>query len=71
MDHDVDVLVIGAGMSGLNFAVQMVRNYGNRNFEIVEKTSKLGGTWWVNSYPGCGCDVGHLVCNKTCDRADF
>lgn len=57
MELDTDVLIIGAGMSGLGLAVQLVRKYGHRNFEIFEKAEHLGGTWWVNSYPGCGVDV--------------
>ncbi|CAM1508634.1 Fc.00g054820.m01.CDS01 [Cosmosporella sp. VM-42] len=57
MSKDLDVLIIGAGMSGLGMAIQLVRQYGTRNFEIIEKTGDIGGTWWLNSYPGCGCDV--------------
>lgn len=57
MATDTDVLIIGAGMSGLGLAVQLVRKYGTHNFEIIEKTNNIGGTWHVNSYPGCGCDV--------------
>ncbi|KAK5997662.1 FAD-binding monooxygenase ktnD [Cladobotryum mycophilum] len=57
MKLDTDVLIIGAGMSGLGLAVQLVRKYGHRNFEIIERAEHLGGTWWVNSYPGCGVDV--------------
>ncbi|KAE8343328.1 hypothetical protein BDV24DRAFT_173060 [Aspergillus arachidicola] len=57
MSIDTDVLIIGAGPSGLGMAVQLVRNFGTRNFEIIEKTCDVGGTWFVNSYPGCGCDV--------------
>ncbi|KAF4981440.1 hypothetical protein FZEAL_2752 [Fusarium zealandicum] len=52
-----DVLIIGAGMSGIGLAVQLIRQYGVRNFEIIEKGTDIGGTWLVNSYPGCGCDV--------------
>ena len=26
-------------------------------FTILEKASKLGGTWWENTYPGCACDI--------------
>jgi len=54
---DTDVLIIGAGMSGLGLAVQLIRQYGHRNFQIVEKVEDVGGTWLVNTYPGCGCDV--------------
>jgi len=57
VDLDTDVLIIGAGMSGLGLAVQLIRTYGYRDFEIVEKVADVGGTWLVNTYPGCGCDV--------------
>ena len=63
MELDTDVLIVGAGLAGLGFAVQLVRKYGHRNFEIIEKSRQIGGTWLVNSYPGCGCDVClSLVC---------
>ena len=26
-------------------------------FTILEKSPRLGGTWWENTYPGCACDV--------------
>ena len=54
---DTDVLIIGAGMSGLGLAVQLIRQYGHRDFQIIEKVEDVGGTWLVNTYPGCGCDV--------------
>lgn len=57
MSVDTDIIIIGAGMSGVGMAIQLVRKFGTRSFEIIEKTSDIGGTWFVNSYPGCGCDV--------------
>ncbi|EMD65540.1 hypothetical protein GGP41_010421 [Bipolaris sorokiniana] len=57
MAFDTEVLIIGAGMSGLGLAVQLIRTYNLRTFEIVEKSEDVGGTWNVNTYPGCGCDV--------------
>ena len=54
---DVDVLIIGAGMSGLGLAVQLIKKYPSARYELIEKTDDVGGTWLVNSYPGCGCDV--------------
>ncbi|GAP89411.1 putative flavin monooxygenase FMO [Rosellinia necatrix] len=57
MDLDTDIIIIGAGMSGLGLAVQLVRQYGHRNFELIEKSDHIGGTWWTNSYPGCGVDI--------------
>lgn len=44
-------------MSGLGLATQLIRLYGVRNFELIEKSNDVGGTWLANTYPGCGCDV--------------
>ena len=30
---------------------------GYTNYKIIEKASRVGGTWRENTYPGCGCDV--------------
>ncbi|PVI06520.1 FAD/NAD(P)-binding domain-containing protein [Periconia macrospinosa] len=57
MPYDTEVLIIGAGMSGLGLAVQIIRKFGVRNFELIEKAEDVGGTWLANKYPGCGCDV--------------
>lgn len=57
MDLDTDIIIIGAGMSGIGLAVQLVRQFGHRNFEIIEKSRCIGGTWSANTYPGCGVDV--------------
>lgn len=61
MSLDTDILIIGAGMSGIGMAAQLIRNFNNRSFKIVKKTSDIGGTWTVNSYPGCGCDVSMIM----------
>lgn len=30
---------------------------GFAGFEILEKASGVGGTWYYNRYPGCACDI--------------
>lgn len=30
---------------------------GRRDFVILDQAEQVGGTWWVNRYPGCACDV--------------
>lgn len=62
MAYDTEVLIIGAGMSGLGLAVQLIRKFGVWNFELIEKSEDVGGTWLVNTYPGCGCDVSTINC---------
>ncbi|KAF4502424.1 monooxygenase [Fusarium agapanthi] len=54
---DTNVLIIGAGMSGIGFAIQLQKKYKYASFEIYEKGTEVGGTWAVNTYPGCGVDV--------------
>jgi 4-hydroxyacetophenone monooxygenase len=50
-----NVLIIGAGMSGIAAAIRL-RDAGIP-FSIVEKAPAVGGTWWHNRYPGCGVDT--------------
>jgi cation diffusion facilitator CzcD-associated flavoprotein CzcO len=52
----VDVLVIGAGCSGIGAAIRL-RREGIDDFVVLEKGADLGGTWRENTYPGCACDV--------------
>src|SRR5215470_6348083 len=47
--------IIGAGFGGLAMAIQLKRA-GHEPFTILEKASRLGGTWRDNTYPGAACD---------------
>ncbi|TDD49514.1 NAD(P)/FAD-dependent oxidoreductase [Kribbella antibiotica] len=51
-----DVVIIGAGASGLGAAIRL-RQAGITDFAVLEKGPALGGTWRDNTYPGCACDV--------------
>ena len=53
--QSADVVIIGAGMSGLYAAIQL-REAGIP-FVIIEKNDAVGGTWYENIYPGCGVDT--------------
>ncbi|MGZ6038319.1 MAG: flavin-containing monooxygenase [Phenylobacterium sp.] len=48
------VLVIGAGMSGLLAGIRL--SQAGVPFEIIESNADVGGTWLVNTYPGCRVD---------------
>jgi len=52
----VNVLIVGAGFSGMGLAVRLAQS-GFDDWLMVEKGEDLGGTWRVNSYPGAACDV--------------
>ncbi|CEN61240.1 hypothetical protein ASPCAL07902 [Aspergillus calidoustus] len=54
---DTDILIIGAGLSGVGFAIRLQQKYPLVTYEVYEKAEELGGTWWFNTYPGCACDV--------------
>ncbi len=49
-------LIIGAGFSGIGMAIRLCQR-GERDFLIYERERGIGGTWWVNQYPGCACDI--------------
>jgi cation diffusion facilitator CzcD-associated flavoprotein CzcO len=53
--NQADVLIIGAGLSGMTTAIDMIRKGNGRNFIIVEKGNQVGGTWNDQRYPGCCC----------------
>ncbi|MCL2582199.1 MAG: NAD(P)/FAD-dependent oxidoreductase [Streptosporangiales bacterium] len=48
------VIVIGAGMGGLNAAVQL--KHAGIAFTVLEKNAGVGGTWFENRYPGARVD---------------
>lgn len=46
------VRVIGAGYSGIYLGIRIPQRLRNIDLQIYEKNDGLGGTWWVNRYPG-------------------
>ncbi|MFC9935932.1 flavin-containing monooxygenase [Glutamicibacter sp. NPDC127525] len=49
------VTIIGAGMSGIATAIHLKRM--GIPFKIYDSNPEAGGTWLVNTYPGCGVDI--------------
>jgi len=52
---DFSVTIIGAGMGGLNVALQLKR--AGIPYEVIEKNAGVGGTWYENRYPGARVDT--------------
>jgi cation diffusion facilitator CzcD-associated flavoprotein CzcO len=50
------IVIIGAGFGGLGMAIHL-KQAGIDDFTVIEKDDGVGGTWRVNRYPGCACDV--------------
>ncbi|MCG8505711.1 MAG: NAD(P)-binding protein [Sphingomonadales bacterium] len=52
---DLQVTIIGAGVSGIAIAVQLER-LGIR-YKIIDRRSDIGGTWHPNDYPDARVDI--------------
>jgi cation diffusion facilitator CzcD-associated flavoprotein CzcO len=56
MDTDFDVLIVGAGISGLGAAVHLRQQCRGKRFVILEAQAGHGGTWRTHRYPGIRSD---------------
>ena len=52
----VDVLIVGAGLSGIGAACHLQRECPNKTVAILEGRSTMGGTWDLFRYPGIRSD---------------
>jgi cation diffusion facilitator CzcD-associated flavoprotein CzcO len=55
MDETFDVVVVGAGVSGM--AMGLALQETDRSFVVLEKADEVGGTWRENTYPGLTIDI--------------
>jgi len=53
---DTDVLIVGAGISGIGMAAHMEEKAPHHSYTIVERRENLGGTWDLFRYPGIRSD---------------
>jgi monooxygenase len=51
-----NVLVVGAGISGIGVAYHLSRQLPGTSFAVLESRETFGGTWTVNRYPGVRSD---------------
>ncbi|KAM0752320.1 cyclohexanone monooxygenase [Meredithblackwellia eburnea MCA 4105] len=56
------VAIAGAGASGICLAIKILEaqstsRLGTIELTIYEREDDYGGTWYVNRYPGCRCDI--------------
>lgn len=56
MEKMVDVLIIGAGVSGIGMASRLATEQPGKSFAILERKSEIGGTWAQFKYPGVRSD---------------
>lgn len=51
-----DVLIVGAGISGIDAAHHLLEQHPERSFAMLERQSAFGGTWRTHRYPGIRSD---------------
>ena len=55
-NNHVDVLIVGAGLSGIGMACHLRRDCPNRSYVVLERREAIGGTWDLFRYPGIRSD---------------
>ncbi|WP_427913055.1 flavin-containing monooxygenase [Ramlibacter sp. MMS24-I3-19] len=53
---DLDVVIVGAGLSGIGAAAHLQREFPQRRYAILEARDAIGGTWDLFRYPGIRSD---------------
>ncbi|MCB1078840.1 MAG: NAD(P)-binding protein, partial [Verrucomicrobiae bacterium] len=55
-EPDFDVLIIGAGISGIDAAYHLKKLCPGKRFALLEAREKFGGTWNIHKFPGIRSD---------------
>src|SRR5919205_3656913 len=70
-ERHLDIVIVGAGFSGLSVASRL-RERGEEDFIVLERGESVGGVWRDNSYPGVACDVpSHLYSLSFAPNAEW
>jgi cation diffusion facilitator CzcD-associated flavoprotein CzcO len=56
LPEQLDVLIIGAGISGVGAACHLQQQCPDKRFALVEAQASFGGTWLTHTYPGVRSD---------------
>lgn len=56
LSTDLDVIVVGAGISGINAGYRIQEKFPNYSYTILEARNDMGGTWDLFKYPGIRSD---------------
>ena len=56
MSQILDVVIIGAGVSGIGMACRLKTEQPHKSFVVLERRTRVGGTWDLFRYPGVRSD---------------
>jgi monooxygenase len=56
MTEHLDVLIVGAGISGISAAWHLQKRCPTKSYAVLESRANLGGTWDLFKYPGIRSD---------------
>ncbi|SVA12800.1 uncharacterized protein METZ01_LOCUS65654, partial [marine metagenome] len=56
MTEHFDVLVVGAGISGIGGAYHLQQQCPDKTYVVLETMDDFGGTWKTHTYPGIRSD---------------
>lgn len=54
--NHVDVLIVGAGISGIGAAYELKQQCSDKTFAVIDAMDNYGGTWRCHKYPGVRSD---------------
>ena len=54
--ENFDVLIVGAGISGVGGAYHLTKQRPGTTFVVLDALDSFGGTWWTHRYPGIRSD---------------
>jgi cation diffusion facilitator CzcD-associated flavoprotein CzcO len=55
--NSFDVIIIGAGISGINAAYRSQEGLPDMSYAVLEARAGMGGTWDLFKYPGIRSDL--------------
>ena len=56
IEQNVDMIIVGAGISGIGMAVHLTRDCPGKSFVMLDRRDQIGGTWDLFRYPGIRSD---------------
>lgn len=60
-EQSIDIMIIGAGVSGIGVACHLKQKCPHKRIKILERRQEIGGTWDLFKYPGIRSDSDMLT----------